>query len=569
MVLFSHNVKKLTTTVTLTGFNCSKRKIKECESTTLRSTRSRYKLLPSANEVAEKYCFHKSVSRILPTGRVHTSPMGRHPWADTSLGRHPLGRPPPHQTATSADGTHPTGMHSCCDIIVKQQRSYFIFVIFKSGKRKMLVSRETDKKIFMAAASLGDLQVLHQMVARGADVNMIVNRRGALSMAAEKGHTASLAFLLREGAVVNQLDEKGTTPLGYAVEKNHIKCMLLLLEAGADVIEAAENGDAMCVSFLLQAGTDVNEIPVMGNTPLIAASSKGHFQCVEILIQAGANVNVRNYWPGDTALTLAAQGGGHYQCVHNLIQGGADVNRSSFNGISPLMEATRHGRHECVLLLTIAGANVNETARPIVEASRGGHLQSIEILVKAGAGVNLKDPFRQTALIAAIGEQHIHNVYHNIYSSTSGEHAKCINFLLEAGADANQVVGPPLGLASLTCNVKVLRRLLYAGAKINVALHDLRKRGDTDRVARLQVVRLLFAAGETLVFVDVGNHGYSYGETENYLQLNMMNICRRAIRKHLLKLDPHENLFVRVPRFGLSAALQRFLLYYLIHDNDD
>ena len=29
-------------------------------------------------------------------------------------GRHPLGwHPPPQQTATAADGTHPTGMHSC------------------------------------------------------------------------------------------------------------------------------------------------------------------------------------------------------------------------------------------------------------------------------------------------------------------------------------------------------------------------------------------------------------------------------------------------------------------------
>ena len=56
-----------------------------------------------------------------------TPPLGRHP-----LGRHPLGRHPPRQTpprqmppgqtlppppspetATVADGTHPTGMHSC------------------------------------------------------------------------------------------------------------------------------------------------------------------------------------------------------------------------------------------------------------------------------------------------------------------------------------------------------------------------------------------------------------------------------------------------------------------------
>ena len=43
----------------------------------------------------------------------HTSPSGRHPpqadapaRADTSSGRLP-------PTATAADGTHPTGMHSC------------------------------------------------------------------------------------------------------------------------------------------------------------------------------------------------------------------------------------------------------------------------------------------------------------------------------------------------------------------------------------------------------------------------------------------------------------------------
>ena len=46
---------------------------------------------------------------------------GIHPRVDTPLGRHPPGRHPPWvdtppplgQTATAADGTHPTGMHSC------------------------------------------------------------------------------------------------------------------------------------------------------------------------------------------------------------------------------------------------------------------------------------------------------------------------------------------------------------------------------------------------------------------------------------------------------------------------
>ena len=44
-----------------------------------------------------------------PLGR---HPLGRHP----NLGRHPLpgaDTPPPQQTATAANGTHPPGMHSC------------------------------------------------------------------------------------------------------------------------------------------------------------------------------------------------------------------------------------------------------------------------------------------------------------------------------------------------------------------------------------------------------------------------------------------------------------------------
>ena len=89
-----------------------------------------YHFLLPGNEVAERLCFHKRVSRILSTGGVHPmadTPPGRHPpRADTpqtntsppnqtpSQADTPLGRHPPRQTATVADGTHPIGKHSCC-----------------------------------------------------------------------------------------------------------------------------------------------------------------------------------------------------------------------------------------------------------------------------------------------------------------------------------------------------------------------------------------------------------------------------------------------------------------------
>ena len=51
---------------------------------------------------------------------------------------------------------------------------------------------------------------------------------------------------------------------------------------------------------------------------------------------------------------------------------------------------------------------------------------------------------------------------------------------------------------------------------------------------------------------------------------NLKHLCREAIREHLLHLDQHENLFQRVPRLGLPALLQSYLLYWqTLDDNDD
>ena len=64
------------------------------------------------NEVAKVMFLHLSVCPQGGSASVHAGlppPQSRHPpGADP-----PRSRPPPQQTATVADGTHPTGMHSC------------------------------------------------------------------------------------------------------------------------------------------------------------------------------------------------------------------------------------------------------------------------------------------------------------------------------------------------------------------------------------------------------------------------------------------------------------------------
>ena len=52
----------------------------------------------------------------------------------------------------------------------------------------------------------------------------------------------------------------------------------------------------------------------------------------------------------------------------------------------------------------------------------------------------------------------------------------------------------------------------------------------------------------------------------NYLKhddekFHLKHLCRMAIRKHLLKLDPHTHLFDRVPKLGLPFLLTDYLLF--------
>ena len=52
-------------------------------------------------------------------------------------------------------------------------------------------------------------------------------------------------------------------------------------------------------------------------------------------------------------------------------------------------------------------------------------------------------------------------------------------------------------------------------------------------------------------------------------KLELKHICREAIRKHLLKLDLHSNLFVRVPQLGLPSIVTEYLLFNQSLDDDD
>ena len=85
---------------------------------------------------------------------VHGGRFKPSSWAHTPLGRHPPGPTPPlSETATAADGTHPTGMHSCiCRRLINTVTIPFHYTGHKSTTEKSQKLRnmiyETKNQVF-------------------------------------------------------------------------------------------------------------------------------------------------------------------------------------------------------------------------------------------------------------------------------------------------------------------------------------------------------------------------------------------------------------------------------------
>ena len=328
------------------------------------------------------------------------------------------------------------------------------------------------------------------------------------------------------------------------------------------IIEAAKYGDHDRVDSLLRAGANVDRgiQRVYNYMALWNASRNGHIKCVELLLEAGIGVNATDA-RGMTFLMLAAQYG-YNDCVQLLLEKGADVNVSEFiSGISALYYAAEGCFDECVNLLIKAGADVNKKVRGIDTllglacVNWAGMERYTNIFIEAGADVNSRDTNGSTPLIKA---------------SLHGE-ARFVALLIRAGADVNVVSkagnSPLMMAAKSSSSIGRVCLLLQAGAFVN---HPSGRRGLRIQLSfNKKLPMLLFAAGETLdakIGMQCGIPGYV---KDSEFELDLRDICRKAIRGHLIKMSPAMNLFIQMPRLGLPKSVTSYLLFDIsLHEND-
>ena len=315
------------------------------------------------------------------------------------------------------------------------------------------------------------------------------------------------------------------------------------------------------------SGVSMSSLDEEDNTALWVVVRTGHDKCVDVLLKAGVDVNI--FQRNTTALIHAAEHG-YVECLNLLIKAGADVNAGDINNLTALSMAAQHGNGECIRSLIQAGADVNSTDccenTSLMYAVRSCHIKYVDLLIEAGADVNRADDLGLTPLMEAVHRDHFDKV-------TS---------LIKTGADVNAATlktrKSVLCKAAISNNVKCVKLLLKSGSKVNVL--------DNDSCNALQyyiahyslldvisldrtMVLLLLAAGETIgattVNCTVVDKEVQY-DVPRFLINRLKHLCRKAIRNHLFDVDPHENLFGRIPYLGFPRSLIEYMLFHVTLD---
>uniref|UniRef100_A0A8C9V5R2 Tetratricopeptide repeat, ankyrin repeat and coiled-coil containing 1 n=1 Tax=Scleropages formosus TaxID=113540 RepID=A0A8C9V5R2_SCLFO len=193
----------------------------------------------------------------------------------------------------------------------------------------------------------------------------------ALTAAAGRGKLEMCRFLLERGAVVQQANRRGASPLFCAVRQGHWQIAELLLEHGADInvsdrhgrtllMVAASEGHLRTAEFLLAKGASVMSTDKEGLTPLSWACLKGHKDVVQFLVEKGAVVDHSDK-NGRTPLDLAAFYG-DADIVRYLVERGAVIEHVDYSGMRPLDRAIGCRNTSVVVTLLKKGAKLGNAA---------------------------------------------------------------------------------------------------------------------------------------------------------------------------------------------------------------
>ncbi|XP_019724166.1 dynein heavy chain 12, axonemal isoform X2 [Hippocampus comes] len=286
-----------------------------------------------------------------------------------------------------------------------------------------------------------------------------------LFLAVVYGRRHNSTFLLQNGCNPNLQDDEQDSPLMAGSSCISIKMSIFLHfdVSVAPYFSAILNDQYDLATLLLHYDAQVDQLGPLSRTALHEAAFLGLENFVYLLLESGANPNACDIMK-KTPLALATQNG-HLNVAEHLLLKGANVECESESG-SILFEAATSGNPDVISLLLDHGADANLPSYsghlPIHCAAYHGHILALQRLI----------PVTKLCAIKESGMSPLH-------SAAAGGHAHCLEVLLKADFDPNQMLHPrmrrnydderksALFFAVSNNDLQCTRLLLEAGAMMN------------------------------------------------------------------------------------------------------
>jgi ankyrin repeat protein len=294
------------------------------------------------------------------------------------------------------------------DACVKGDLRLIVEMVDQGASPKVSAGKEQITPLMVASRS--SLEVTRLLIGKQTKIDATdAQGNSALNYACFAGQIDCARALLDAGANVNLTNKEGRTPLINAVRAGSTDLVTLLLAHHADV-----NANASLAPALVWA-VDRNQIAIM-----------------KLLLDAGADVNLvpRALAEGGTDYPAlhAAVATGNVEAMYLLLDHHADINLLNYSNVSPLMAAAACDDAVAVQTLLDKGARLdiqsnNAKRSALIMAARRGSLSSAQALVSSHANLELRDVYGRTALLAAAGSLE----------------EKIVKMLVNNGADVNAV----------------------------------------------------------------------------------------------------------------------------------